>query len=210
MDFTTLIERCCHGAFLPLCEQFYSLQAEGYYTGNAAYFIRLSGCDVGCSWCDSKESWSIANPKMVAIEDLVNNVLSFSAPRVVITGGEPAIYPLGKLVCLLHDHGILVNIETSGTREFCGGIDWITLSPKENKPALDCNFERADELKVVVCDSSDLRRAEEYAKKVSQNCKIYLQPQWNEPFSVKLIIEYIKKNPKWVLSLQTHKYINIQ
>lgn len=210
MNFTTLIERCCDGCFLPVFEQFYSLQGEGFYTGNAAYFVRLSGCDVGCSWCDSRDSWSISNPKMVSVDQIVNSVVSCSASRVVITGGEPAIYPLEKLVNSLKAHGIAINIETSGTRNFCDGIDWITLSPKQNKPALNINFERANELKVVICDSSDFRLAEDYAKKVNENCKIYLQPQWNEPFSVKLIIEYIKKNPKWVLSLQTHKYINIR
>jgi len=195
---------------LPVMEHFYTLQGEGFHQGKAAYFIRLGGCDVGCVWCDVKESWEAdAHPKL-EIESLVSEVKKTAAELVVITGGEPLMHNLDELTAALHAAGLKTNIETSGAHPLSGSWDWICLSPKKFKAPLPGILPFANELKVVVFNKSDLDWAEQYAKEVSADCKLYLQPEWDKASSVTpMIIEYIKANPKWELSLQIHKYINV-
>lgn len=191
-------------------EHFYTLQGEGQYAGQAAYFIRLGGCDVGCVWCDVKESWDAnAHPKM-SVDELVQIALAHPGRLAVITGGEPAMYDLSPLADALHAAGFRVHIETSGAYEIKGDIDWITLSPKKFKFPLDASLAKADELKVVVFNKSDFKWAEEHKTKVPGTCRLYLQAEWDKRQEIyPLIIEYIQQHPDWQLSLQTHKYINI-
>ena len=191
-------------------EHFYTLQGEGVYTGTAAYFIRLGGCDVGCVWCDVKESWDAAvHPHMSSIE-IAREAAVYEGRIAVITGGEPAMHKLSDLCDTLHESGFSVHIETSGAHPLTGNLDWVTLSPKKFKAPLDACCSVADELKVVIYHRSDFDWAEQYAAKVGPACKLYLQPEWSKRDVVTpMIIEYIKSHPKWQLSLQTHKYINI-
>lgn len=191
-------------------EHFYTLQGEGLYTGVAAYFIRLGGCDVGCVWCDVKESWDASvHPVMTNVE--IAQVASAHEGRLaVITGGEPAMHHLAPLCDELHNAGFRIHIETSGAHPLSGDIDFVTLSPKKFKAPLDECLRRADELKVVVFNKSDFEWAEQHAAKVGPDCKLYLQPEWGKRDVVSpMIIDYIKLHPKWQLSLQTHKYLNI-
>ncbi|MBN8703451.1 MAG: radical SAM protein [Bacteroidetes bacterium] len=191
-------------------ERFYTLQGEGFYSGNAAYFIRLGGCDVGCHWCDVKESWDSSLHPNVAITDLVEDAVKSGTNIVVITGGEPLMHDLTLLTKLLQDKGLVVNLETSGAHAISGVYNWICLSPKKFKQPLPPLFDKANELKIIVFNKDDFKWAEENAKRVGGNCKLYLQPEWDKKDKVlPLIIEYIQQNPKWQLSLQTHKYINI-
>lgn len=195
---------------LPVMEYFYTIQGEGFYAGRAAYFIRLAGCDVGCVWCDVKESWDVENHPNMKIEDLVNEVVKSGADFCVITGGEPALYNLTTLVDELQQLQIEVAIETSGTSDLLGNVDWYCFSPKKfKKPVLEA-YEKANELKVVINHLADFAWAEKHAKQVRSNCKLFLQPEWTkqERFLPE-IIEYVKKNPKWTVSLQTHKFMNI-
>ena len=191
-------------------EHFYTLQGEGLHTGKAAYFIRLGGCDVGCVWCDVKESWDAeAHPKMT-VSDIVSAATNFPGRIAVITGGEPAMHDLNALCDGLQEAGFATHIETSGAYPLAGKLDWVTLSPKKFKAPVDAALSVASELKVVVYHPSDLKWAEEHAAKVGAGCLLYLQPEWSKRENVTpLIIAYIQKNPKWQLSLQTHKYINI-
>ena len=191
-------------------EHFYTLQGEGLHTGKAAYFIRLGGCDVGCVWCDVKESWDAeAHPKMT-VDEIVNVAGANPGRIAVITGGEPAMHDLTALCNKLHEVGFATHIETSGAYKLSGDLDWVTLSPKKFKAPVEAALVKANELKVVVYHSSDLKWAEEHAAKVGPDCLLYLQPEWSKRESITpLIIDYIQKNPKWQLSLQTHKYINI-
>ncbi len=191
-------------------EHFYTLQGEGQYAGQAAYFIRLGGCDVGCVWCDVKESWDAnAHPKM-SVDELVQIATAHPGRLAVITGGEPAMYDLSPLADALHAAGFRVHIETSGAYEIKGDIDWITLSPKKFKFPLDASLAKANELKVVVFNKSDFKWAEEHKAKVPDTCRLYLQAEWDKRQEIyPLIIEYIQQHPDWQLSLQTHKYINI-
>ncbi|HMI78536.1 MAG TPA: 7-carboxy-7-deazaguanine synthase QueE [Ferruginibacter sp.] len=195
---------------LPVMEHFYTLQGEGFHQGKAAYFIRLGGCDVGCVWCDVKESWEAdAHPKL-EIGSLVSEVKKTAAELVVITGGEPLMHNLDELTSALHTAGLKTNIETSGAHPLSGSWDWICLSPKKFKAPLPGILPFANELKIVVFNKSDLDWAEQYAKEVPVDCKLYLQPEWDKASSVTpMIIDYIKANPKWELSLQIHKYINV-
>ena len=195
---------------LPVCEEFYSLQGEGFYAGKAAYFLRLSGCNVGCSWCDTKHSWSVKEEDFKSYEEIISDVLAVKANCVVITGGEPTLYNLEKLVDLFHKHNITVNIETSGTGVIYHKIDWITLSPKHNGAVLEDNFKLANELKIVISNQSDFFVAEKYSEKADSNCFLYLQQEWNNKTTLEMVIDYIKHNPKWNLSVQIHKYINIE
>lgn len=191
-------------------EHFYTLQGEGLYTGVAAYFIRLGGCDVGCVWCDVKESWDASvHPVMTNVE--IAQVASAHEGRLaVITGGEPAMHNLAPLCDELHNAGFRIHIETSGAHPLSGDIDFVTLSPKKFKAPLDECLRRANELKVVVFNKSDFEWAEQHAAKVGPDCKLYLQPEWGKRDVVSpMIIDYIKLHPKWQLSLQTHKYLNI-
>lgn len=195
---------------LPLLEIFPTLQGEGYHSGKAALFIRLEGCDVGCHWCDVKESWEIQEEDKYSIEQIINHTATDKSELAVITGGEPAMHNLEELTEALQNKGYRTHIETSGVYPLTGRWNWITLSPKKFKKCLPENFSLADELKVVVFHRSDIQWAEELAQFVKKDCKLYLQPEWGKSEKVTpMIIEYIQSNPKWRLSLQTHKYLNI-
>ena len=191
-------------------EQFYTLQGEGYYQGQAAYFVRLGGCDVGCVWCDVKESWEEEKHPLQKVQDLVSNIKRTNAKIVVVTGGEPLLHDLNELTGQLKKEGFRTHLETSGSSPLTGRWDWITLSPKKFKAPLPEVIPYANELKVIVFNKSDFEWAEEYATKVSAGCKLYLQPEWSKAAVVTpLIIDYIKAHPQWQLSLQIHKYINV-
>ena len=195
---------------LPVMEHFYTLQGEGFHQGRAAYFIRLGGCDVGCVWCDVKDSWDATKHPQLNIDDLVLHVEKNAAAIVVITGGEPLMHNLDELTDKLHAAGLSTHIETSGAHPLSGNWDWICLSPKKFKAPLADILPLANELKIVVFNESDFAWAEKYAALVSPACKLYLQPEWDKASTVTpLLIEYIKKNPQWELSLQIHKYINV-
>ena len=194
-------------------EHFYTLQGEGFHQGRAAYFVRLGGCDVGCVWCDVKDSWDAnAHPKMT-VEEIVNTVINNSSPKkglVVITGGEPLMHDLTQLTASLQAAGFETNIETSGAYPLSGNWNWICLSPKKFKSPLPSVIPFANELKVVIFNKSDFEWAEKYAAQVSPACKLYLQPEWDKASIVTpMIIEYIKQHPEWELSLQIHKYIHV-
>ena len=194
----------------PIMEFFPTLQGEGAYTGHAAFFIRLEGCDVGCHWCDVKESWEISPDHLFSPDQLLKEAIKYSSRMVVITGGEPTMHDLGSLTAAFQQSEFRTHLETSGTHPITGVWDWITLSPKKFKPCLPANFAIAHELKVVVFHPSDLQWAEELAQFVKKDCKLYLQPEWGKAEKLTpLIIEYIQSNPKWQLSLQTHKFLNI-
>ena len=191
-------------------EHFYTLQGEGRYTGHPSYFLRLGGCDVGCVWCDVKESWDASKHPEVSIQNMVQYVQESTAPIAVITGGEPLMHNLDNLTSLLIEKGIRTHIETSGAHRLSGNWDWICLSPKKFKAPIDEVIEVANELKVVVYNQSDFSWAEQYAEKVNSDCLLYLQPEWSRVKELTpSIINYIQRNPKWILSLQTHKYIDI-
>ena len=196
---------------IPVMEHFYTLQGEGFWSGTPAYFIRLAGCDVGCVWCDVKDSWKVAPSQILAIDLLVDFVRSSPCKHVVITGGEPAMYDLSALTSALKKCGLKVHIETSGVYPIRGTFDWICMSPKKFKSALIENFSLADELKIIIFNDSDFQWAESEAVKCTNPKTIfYLQPEWGkkEKFNHK-ITEYIKAHPRWRLSLQTHKYVDI-
>ena len=198
------------GGRLPVMESFYTLQGEGFHQGKAAYFIRLAGCDVGCVWCDVKESWDKDLYPLQSVEDIVSAAKKFPGKLIVITGGEPTLYNLEKLTRTLHQEGFATNIETSGSHPLSGSWDWICLSPKKFKPPLPGILLKANELKIIVFNKSDFAWAEKYAGEVSGSCKLYLQPEWDKAEIVTpWIIDYIKENPKWQLSLQIHKYIHV-
>jgi organic radical activating enzyme len=197
-------------ASLPVMEYFYTLQGEGYHQGRAAYFIRLGGCDVGCVWCDVKDSWDASKHPLQTVDFLVSEVQKTPAKLVVITGGEPLLHNLDALTTALQAAGFETNIETSGSSPLSGSWNWICLSPKKFKAPLDHLVEVAQELKVVIFNKHDFEWAETFAAQVPQNCKLYLQPEWEKASSMlPLITEYIKENPKWELSAQLHKYINV-
>lgn len=198
------------GKLLPLMEEFYTIQGEGFNTGKAAYFIRIGGCDVGCHWCDVKESWDANLHALTPIEAIITNVLEWKAQSVVVTGGEPLIYNLDTLTQQLKNKNIETFIETSGAYKLSGNWDWICLSPKKTMSPLPEIYTKANELKIIVFNQNDFKWAEEQAAKVGQNCYLYLQPEWSKHIElVPQIIEYVKNNPKWMISLQTHKYMNI-
>lgn len=199
-----------HAHSYPVMEHFYTLQGEGFHTGRSAYFIRLGGCDVGCVWCDVKESWDANVHPKLTVATLIAHVNEFPGELVVITGGEPGMYDLSYLVDALHEAGKYVSIETSGTSVFEGKVDWYTFSPKKFKAPVDEAYTRASELKIVVYHKSDLAWAEEHAKNVNPDCLLYLQPEWSKKEQLlPEIIAYVKAHPKWKLSLQTHKYLDI-
>ncbi len=191
-------------------EQFYTIQGEGFNTGKAAYFIRIGGCDVGCHWCDVKESWDANIHPLTKINDVITNVQAYNAQSVVITGGEPLIYNLNLLTKKLKEKNIATFIETSGAYELSGNWDWICLSPKKTMLPLQSIYQKAHELKIIIFNQHDFIWAEEQAKLVNENCYLYLQPEWSKQEQLlPKIIEYVKLNPKWMISLQTHKYMNI-
>lgn len=198
------------GKLLPLMEEFYTIQGEGFNTGKAAYFIRIGGCDVGCHWCDVKESWDANVHPLTPVEKIIENVRTWKATSVVVTGGEPLIYNLDELTRLLKENNIETFIETSGAYALSGNWDWICLSPKKTMAPLKEIYKSAHELKVIVFNKHDFKWAEEQATLVGKECYLYLQPEWSKhALLVPEIIEYVKENPKWMISLQTHKYMNI-
>jgi len=195
---------------LPVMEQFYTLQGEGFHQGRAAYFIRLGGCDVGCVWCDVKESWDASKHPKLKIEDLILNIQKTPAEIVVITGGEPLMYDLTELTKQIQQAGYKTHLETSGAYPLSGSWDWICISPKKFKAPLTEVMPFANELKVVVFNKTDFEWAKKYAALVRSQCKLYLQPEWEKAAVVTpLIIDYIRAHPKWELSLQIHKYIHV-
>jgi len=195
---------------LPVMETFYSIQGEGFHQGRAAYFIRLGGCDVGCVWCDVKESWDASKHPLQTIETIVENAKAFPGRLAVITGGEPLLHPLDKLTAALHAAGFETNIETSGSSELTGFWNWICLSPKKFKAPITAIVPKSNELKVVIFNKYDFDWAESYAAEVNPHCKLYLQPEWDRADIITpQIIAYIQQNPKWELSLQIHKYVNV-
>lgn len=191
-------------------ESFYTLQGEGFHQGKAAYFIRLAGCDVGCVWCDVKESWEKDLYPLQSVEEIVSGAKKYPGKLIVITGGEPTLYNLEKLTKTLRNEGFATNIETSGSSPLTGSWDWICLSPKKFKPPLPEILPKANELKIIIFNKSDFAWAEKYAAQVSPSCKLYLQTEWEKSEAMTpLIVDYIKENPKWQLSMQIHKYINV-
>ena len=195
---------------LPLMEDFYTIQGEGFYQGRAAYFIRLGGCDVGCVWCDVKESWlAEAHPK-VDVKEMAARAQKSGAVLVVVTGGEPSMYELSGLTYEIKTAGLRTHIETSGAYPLTGTWDWVCLSPKKFKIPHESVYQKADELKVIVFNKSDFDWAEKEAAKVSSSCRLYLQPEWSkEKEMLPLMIDYVKSHPRWTMSLQVHKYMNI-
>lgn len=194
----------------PVMEHFYTLQGEGFHQGKAAYFIRLGGCDVGCVWCDVKESWDADAHPHVSTEDLIQLVKNTPAKIVVITGGEPLMHDLTELTAAFRAAGLQMHIETSGSSPMSGQWDWITLSPKKFKWPLQEILPVANELKIVVFNRSDFEWAQKWEAEVSPSCRLYLQPEWSKASQVTpMIIDFIKQNPQWQLSLQIHKYINV-
>ncbi|HLO43680.1 MAG TPA: 7-carboxy-7-deazaguanine synthase QueE [Leadbetterella sp.] len=195
---------------LPIMEAFYTLQGEGFHSGKAAYFIRLGGCDVGCVWCDVKESWDADVHPKLSVETILESAKEYPGRLAVITGGEPLMYHLDNLTKTLKLNGFKTNIETSGAHPLSGQWDWICFSPKKFKKPLPEFYEAAHELKIIIFNKSDFKFAEEHALKVHPDCILYLQPEWNKREEMMpLIINYIKENPKWRMSIQTHKYLNI-
>ncbi len=197
------------GVVLPLMEEFYTIQGEGFHKGTAAYFIRVGGCDIGCHWCDVKESWNAELHPPTSVESIVEKAIGFS-DTIVITGGEPLIYNMAPLTEMLKSKGAQVHIETSGAYLLSGTWDWICLSPKKVKLPHPGIYDVANELKIIIFNKDDLRFAEEQAALVNDSCMLFLQPEWsNREKMSPLIVDYVMNNPKWKVSLQTHKYLNI-
>lgn len=204
------IELLDEGRKLPLVEDFYTIQGEGFHSGKPAYFIRLGGCDVGCRWCDAKYTW---NPKLyppTEIETVVERAASYPARAIVLTGGEPLLYPLDPLCDALHERGLEIFLETSGSHPFSGRFDWVCLSPKRQQPPLKEAYRQADELKVIIESEEDFAWAEKNAREVSKKCRLYLQPEWSRATEMMpSIVEYAKAHPEWSISIQSHKYMHI-
>lgn len=208
MDFNQQIFE--GGKKIPLVEEFYTIQGEGYHTGKPAYFIRVGGCDVGCSWCDTKFSWNPALHPVVPAEQIIMHVLEQPASAVVVTGGEPLMVNMDYLTGELKQQGIETFLETSGAYPLSGEWDWICLSPKKTFPPRETIFQLADELKVIISGEEDIDWALENAAKVRPECKLYLQPEWSRREEIlPLIIDFSKRNPRWMISLQSHKYMHI-
>lgn len=198
------------GLSLPLMEQFYTIQGEGFHTGRPAYFVRIGGCDVGCHWCDVKESWDASIHPLTHVDEIVRSASDQPSGTVVITGGEPLTYNLGPLTDRMRAAGLSVHIETSGAHPLSGKFDWICLSPKKNMPPKDEFYPMADELKVIVHNRHDFEWAEQHAARVKDGCRLYLQPEWSKAQEmISLIVDYVMQNPKWNISLQSHKYMGI-
>ena len=207
---TTIVNTITDQDVIPVMEHFYTLQGEGFHQGRAAYFIRLGGCDVGCVWCDVKESWDVNAHPLVKTRQLLSSVSQTPAEMIVVTGGEPLMHDLTNLTEMFHTEGYELNIETSGAYPLSGTWDWICISPKKFKAPLAEVLNSANELKIIVYNKSDFLWAEEHAALVSKHCKLFLQPEWGQAEKMTpMILEYIMKHPKWELSLQIHKYLNI-
>ena len=198
------------GKILPIMEEFYTIQGEGFHTGTAAYFIRIGGCDVGCHWCDVKESWDASVHPLVDVSKVVDNAANQPAKTVVITGGEPMMFNLAYLTGQLSAKGLKVHIETSGAHPFSGKFDWVCLSPKKTAPPHEEYYQRADELKVIIHNRHDFAWAIEHAEKVKAECLLFIQPEWSKREEIMpQIVDFVMKNPRWNVSLQSHKYMNI-
>jgi organic radical activating enzyme len=198
------------GMYLPLVEEFFSIQGEGFHTGRAAYFVRIGGCDVGCSWCDSRFSWNPALHPMTKTDEIIGTAVKSGADSVVVTGGEPLMWNLDPLCSGFCDNNIKTFLETSGAYPLSGKWNWICLSPKRNMPPLDEIFGRANELKVIIENPDDLLWAEQNRAKVKKDCILYLQPEWSRfDKIIPSIVTFVQKNPEWRISLQVHKYMHI-
>ena len=198
-----------NGKHLPVMESFYTIQGEGFHSGSPAHFIRTAGCDVGCGWCDVKESWDEDLHPIVDIRTLINDVKS-DCNIVVVTGGEPLLWNMKPLTKLLKKNNFKTHIETSGSSKLTGDWDWICLSPKKRKSPISEVYKEANELKMIIYNNSDFKFAEEQAKKVNSQCMLFLQPEWTrKDLIMPKIVDYVMKNSKWKISLQTHKYLNI-
>ena len=197
------------GEVLPIMEAFYTIQGEGFYKGTASYFIRTGGCDVGCHWCDVKESWNENSHPIISVEEIVKKSVEFSE-CVVVTGGEPLMWNMDPLTKALKKLGKKTHIETSGAYPLTGVWDWVCLSPKKAKLPIEDAYNHAQELKIIIYNNHDFKFAEQEAKKVNKNAILYLQPEWGKREEMmSLMVDFVKKNPKWKISLQTHKYLNI-
>ena len=195
---------------LPVLEEFYSVQGEGLNTGKASYFVRIGGCDLGCRWCDSKETWDWVPDEWTSAEAIVERIIKSGAKSVVVTGGEPLIYDFSKFTEICHQRGIKRYLETSGAHELSGEWDWICLSPKPQKQPLPIYYELANELKVIIFKRSDFDWADETAKKVNSKCELLLQPEWSKfPETGQWVVDYVKANQQWRISVQTHKFLQI-
>lgn len=204
------VEEAPEGTKLPLVEDFFSIQGEGFHTGKAAYFIRLGGCDVGCSWCDSRFSWDPLLHPLINTDTIIERILLSGTDSVVVTGGEPLMWNLDYLCSCLKNRGINTFIETSGAYPLSGTWDWICLSPKENIPPSDEVCGMADELKIIIQNIDDFTWAEKYRKLVKDKCVLYLQPEWSRfKYIIPEIVDYVRKNRAWRISLQTHKFMHI-
>ena len=198
------------GKKLPVVEEFYSIQGEGLHTGTPAYFIRIGGCDVGCNWCDAKFTWNANTFPPVYVDDIIKNIIECNAKAVVVTGGEPSLYNLDYFTQKAKENNIKTFIETSGIKKLTGKWDWICLSPKKQSPPNKNIYKVADELKIIVQDESHFKWAEENAKKVNPDCHLFLQPEWSQTqIILPKIVDYVKNDPKWKISLQSHKYMKI-
>jgi organic radical activating enzyme len=205
----TTQEKLDKGLMLPLMEEFYTIQGEGHHSGKAAYFIRIGGCDVGCHWCDVKESWNADLHPATATDNIIDNANKYPG-TVVITGGEPLQWNMDYLTQELHKNNFKIHIETSGSNKLTGEWDWICLSPKTNKLPHPEIYKKADELKVIIRSKQDFKFAEEQALLVNKNCELYLQPEWSvRQKMIPLLTDYVMKHPKWKVSVQMHKYLNI-
>jgi len=199
-----------NGDKLPLMESFYTIQGEGFFSGSPAFFIRLGGCDVGCHWCDTKDSWDIEKFPLVTIDEIIDQVIESKANIAVITGGEPLMHNLKPLTLALKRQNIKVHLETSGAYPLSGEWDWICLSPKKFLPPLEDILEKANELKVIIYNKDDFKWGENYRTQVTSSCKLYLQPEWGQTdLMIDQIKCHIQENPDWMLSVQTHKYLGI-
>jgi organic radical activating enzyme len=194
----------------PVMESFYTIQGEGFYQGSAAWFLRLGGCDVGCVWCDVKDSWDATKHPQIEVENIVQEIKTSPTKIVVVTGGEPLMHNCEALTTSLKNNNLQTNIETSGAYPITGNWDWICVSPKKFKAPLTATLQKANELKVIIYHKSDLEWAEQHAAQVSKYCKLYLQPEWSKREEMTaLIVEYVKQHPHWEMSIQLHKYINV-
>jgi len=199
-----------HSDPIPVMESFYTIQGEGNHQGKAAYFVRLGGCDVGCVWCDVKESWEMSAHPLRDIAALIDEIPAGVSPIVVVTGGEPLMHDLNSLTTAIHARGLKAHLETSGSHPLTGDWDWICLSPKKFKSPLEEVIRQSDELKVVIYHSSDFEWGEKFVDRLKPSCLTYLQPEWSRAIQIlPSMIEYIKKHPRWIMSLQVHKYIQV-
>ncbi|MDD4150384.1 MAG: 7-carboxy-7-deazaguanine synthase QueE [Bacteroidales bacterium] len=195
---------------IPVLEEFYSIQGEGFNTGKAAYFVRTGGCDLACRWCDSKETWKPEIHQFIPISDIINRVNKTNADTIVVTGGEPLIYNFDHFCEMAKQNGLTLMLETCGAHDFSGEWNWICLSPKKQKSPQNLYFTKLNELKIIIYEQSDFEWAEECAKKVHDNCVLFLQPEWSRFSDTgKMVVEYVKNNPKWNVSVQVHKFLKI-